>query len=208
MSHFAYSSLGFINYIFFSGFWNNRSYTMTCGRQTQHTVNKPHHSEAELVSHANLSRQCSFPGKVQSWRRMVQGPPCTSPEVLFVWHRGRSGFFRGSSPKAKKDHQGQDSQARDRDPNLEDEHTAAALWEEGLGSTDAIEVSGHIEMGVKRQETSGESMRKIGRAVPSSDQGELVWSVVCLNGCAYVVEGMLNPRVSSDSFVVNFLTET
>ncbi|KAF8121280.1 hypothetical protein EV363DRAFT_1233610 [Boletus edulis] len=92
MSHFAYSSWGFINYICFSGFWNNRSYRMTCGRQTQHTVNKPHHSEAELVSHANLSRQCSFPGKVQSWRRMVQGPPCTSPEVLFVWHRGRSGF--------------------------------------------------------------------------------------------------------------------
>ncbi|KAF8139626.1 hypothetical protein EV363DRAFT_1392579 [Boletus edulis] len=57
---------------------------MTCGRQMQHTVNKPHHSKAELVSHANLSRQCSFPGEVQSWRRTVQGPPCvgyTSPEV-------------------------------------------------------------------------------------------------------------------------------
>ncbi|KAF8131194.1 hypothetical protein EV363DRAFT_1431819 [Boletus edulis] len=59
---------------------------MTCGRQTQHTVNKPHHSKAELVSHANLSRQCSFPGKVQSWRRMVQGPPCTSLEGKIRMH--------------------------------------------------------------------------------------------------------------------------
>ena len=44
--------------------------------------------------------------------------------------------------------------------------------------------------------------------MPSSDQGELVWSVVCLNVCASVVEGMLSPHVSSDSFVVNFETET
>ncbi|KAG6375159.1 hypothetical protein JVT61DRAFT_3366 [Boletus reticuloceps] len=71
----------------------------------QHTGNKPHHSKAELVSHANLSRQCSFPGEVQFWRRTVQGPPCvgyTSPEVPFAWHRGRSENFRGSSPKAKR----------------------------------------------------------------------------------------------------------
>ncbi|KAG6374880.1 hypothetical protein JVT61DRAFT_3609 [Boletus reticuloceps] len=68
-------------------------------------VNRPFHSKAELGSHANLSRQCSFLGEIQFWRRTVQGPPCvgyTSPEVPFAWHRGRSENFRGSSPKAKR----------------------------------------------------------------------------------------------------------
>ena len=61
---------------------------------------------------------------------------------------------------AEDGHRGQSSYAQGRDPNSEDEWTLLQHAGKRKGVNGGARGFGHIEMGVKPQDTSGEMMRK------------------------------------------------